>query len=826
VRLCWAGDGPIARAPFARTLGDNDAVIIADLAREEAFKPWLTRADERGYRGLVCLPLRDKQRAFGVLSLYTAEVVQAGADEVKLLQALADNLAFGIANIRSREERRQLLLAAVKVGAGVSASTGNEFFKQLAYNMAEAVGAQAAFVAQLLPGVPRTARTIAAVVDGEVRANFDYAVGGGLCEHLTTNQDWFISDRLSEFLPCSPALPALGMRGCVGRRLDNSAGQPMGLLLVLFREPLRESERQSDFIPSILRVFAARVAAELERREADARIREQASLLDKAKDAIVVRGLDNRVRFWNKGAVRLYGWTAEEVAGRSIEQLLYDDPADYHEATRRVIERGDWSGEIEERRKDGTALTVEAHWTLVQDEDGRPQSIFAIKTDITPRKAAEREILTLAFYDPLTKLPNRLLLADRLQHALEKSARTGSEGALLFIDLDNFKTINDTLGHDMGDLLLQQVALRLVGCVRKSDTVARLGGDEFVVMLENVGAAPAVAAERVRAVGEKILAALNRPFRFDDYEYHSTPSIGIAVFQDHEHNVGELLKRADLAMYQAKAAGRNTLRFFDPAMQAAASARAALEADLRQALREKQFLLHFQPQVQGAGRVTGVEALVRWRHPRRGMVSPAEFIPLAEETGLILCLGQWVLETACAQLTAWGKRADRAHLTMAVNVSARQFRHPDFMDQVLAVLERTGADPHKLKLELTESVLVDNVDETIARMSALKAKGVGFSLDDFGTGYSSLSYLKRLPLDALKIDRSFVSDVLSDPNDGAIARTIIALAQSLGLAVVAEGVETEAQRDFLARHGCDAYQGYLFSRPLPIELLEEFVGGG
>jgi EAL domain-containing protein (putative c-di-GMP-specific phosphodiesterase class I) len=362
--------------------------------------------------------------------------------------------------------------------------------------------------------------------------------------------------------------------------------------------------------------------------------------------------------------------------------------------------------------------------------------------------------------------------------------------------------------------------------VRKSDTVARLGGDEFVVMLENIGATPAVAAERVRAVGEKIVAALNRPFRFDDYEYHSTPSIGIAVFQDHEHNVGELLKRADLAMYQAKAAGRNTLRFFDPAMQAAASARAALEADLRQALREKQFLLHFQPQVQGAGRVTGVEALVRWRHPRRGMVSPAEFIPLAEETGLILTLGQWVLETACAQLTAWGKRADRAHLTMAVNVSARQFRHPDFMDQVLAILERTGADPHKLKLELTESVLVDNVDETIARMSALKAKGVGFSLDDFGTGYSSLSYLKRLPLDALKIDRSFVSDVLSDPNDGAIARTIIALAQSLGLAVVAEGVETEAQRDFLARHGCDAYQGYLFSRPLPIELLEEFVGGG
>ncbi|MEN3297791.1 MAG: hypothetical protein V7642_7044 [Burkholderiales bacterium] len=824
MRLSWTGDEPGGPVPLARALGDNEAVIIPDLAKEQAFRAWFTRADERGYRGLVCLPLRDKRRAFGVLSLYTSEVVQVSADEVKLLQALADNLAFGIANIRSREERRQLLLAAVKVGAGVSASTGTEFFKQLAYNMAEAVGAQAAFVAQLLPGVPCMARTIAAVIDGEVRANFDYAMGGALYERLALNADWFTPDRLSEFFPSSPALP-LGMQACVGRRLDNSAGQPVGLLFVLFREPLRESERQSDFIPSILRVFAARVAAELERREADARIREQASLLDKAKDAIVVRGLDNRVRFWNKGAERLYGWTAEEVAGRSIEQLLYRDPAQYHEATRRVIEHGEWSGEIDERRKDGIALTVEAHWTLLQDEDGQPQSILAIKTDITPRKAAEREIQTLAFYDPLTKLPNRLLLTDRLQHALEQSMRTGTEGALLFIDLDNFKTINDTLGHDMGDLLLQQVALRLVECVRKSDTVARLGGDEFVVMLENVGTTPAIAVEHVRAAGEKILAALNQPFRFDAYEYHSTPSIGIALFQDHQHNVGELLKRADLAMYQAKAAGRNTLRFFDPAMQAAVTARAVLEADIRQGLREKQFLLHYQPQVEGAGRVTGVEALVRWQHPRRGMVSPAEFIPLAEETGLILCLGQWVLETACVQLAAWAERADMAHFTMAVNVSARQFRHPDFMDQVLTVLERTGADPHKLKLELTESVLVDNLDDAIAKMSALKAKGVGFSLDDFGTGYSSLSYLKRLPLDALKIDRSFVSDVLKDPNDGAIARTIVALAQSLGLAVIAEGVETEAQRDFLARHGCDAYQGYLFSRPLPIGLLEDFVRG-
>jgi diguanylate cyclase (GGDEF)-like protein/PAS domain S-box-containing protein len=823
IQLSLCDDQPLARTPLGRAIRDNEAVIVSDLAKEPTFARMLARAEERGYRGAVCLPLRDKEHVFGALSLYTAQAVQASADEVKLLQALADNLAFGIGNIRHQLERRQFQMAAMTVGAGVFASTGTAFFKQLASNMAKAVGAQAAFVAQLLPGAPSTARTVAVVIDGNVSPNFDYVLDESACETLLANPGWFIADRISELLPCSPVLPGLGMRGCVGRRLENSAGDPAGVLFVLFREPLTESDRQSDFIASILRIFAARASAELERREADARIREQASLLDKAKDAIVVRGLDNRIRFWNKGAERLYGWTADEVVGRSIEEILYHDLEAHRNATRDVMERGDWSGEINERRKDGSLLTVEAHWTLVQDEIGRPQSILAIKTDITQRKAAEREIQYLAFYDPLTRLPNRQLLMDRLQHALERSARSDSEGALLFIDLDNFKTINDTLGHDMGDLLLQQVAGRLVACVRKSDTVARLGGDEFVVMLENLGVTPDVAAERVKATGEKILAALNQPYLFERYEHYSTPSIGVSLFKDHRDSIGELLKRADLAMYQAKAAGRNTLRFFDPAMQAAVSARAALEADLRQGLREREFLLHYQPQFDGDGAMTGVEALLRWEHPGRGLVSPEEFIPLAEETGLILCLGQWVLETACTQLAAWSARTETAHFCMAVNVSARQFRHPNFMDMVLSVLDRTGADPCKLKLELTESVLVDNADDTIAKMSALKEKGIGFLLDDFGTGYSSLAYLKRLPLDALKIDRSFVSDVPTDPNDGAIARTIMALANSLGLAVIAEGVETVAQRDFLARHGCHAYQGYLFSRPLPVDRLEEFM---
>ncbi|MDB5841602.1 MAG: hypothetical protein JWQ23_3554 [Herminiimonas sp.] len=822
LRLSWSEAVPIGRGPAGRAVRTGEVVVVPDLSVDVEYEPWRTLSSERGFRGGVCLPLRNRASTFGVLSLYAAEVANFSADEVKLLQALADDLTFGINNLRLQDEQRRLQLAAVKLAAGVSASTGTEFFEQLVRNMVEAVGAQAGILARLLPDQPTTARTIAVVVDGAARENFDYPIDGSPCQRLFTADDLVVPENVAALFPHALPLTILGApgaQGFIGRRLDNSAGQPVGLLFVLFREPLE----RSDLATSTLQIFAARAAAELERQVADARIREQASLLDKAKDAIVVHGIDNQVHFWNKGAERLYGWTPDEAIGESIEKLLYEDPSALRDAIRSVMEHGEWSGEITERRKDGTALTVEAHWTLVLDENSQPQSIFAIKSDITQRKAAEHEIQHLAFYDPLTRLPNRLLLMERLENALAVSDDAYREGALLFIDLDNFKTLNDTLGHDKGDLLLQQVAVRLTTCVSDCDTVARLGGDEFVVMLQDLSGDLEEAAAQARTVGEKILAALNQPFRFAAYEHHSTPSIGITLFTDHQFNVRELLKRADLAMYQAKAAGRNTLRFFDPGMQTALTDRAAMEADLRQGLQRNEFLVYYQPQVDSNGRVAGAEALVRWLQPQRGLVSPAEFIPLAEDTGLILQIGHKVLETACAQLAAWAKQARTAQLTLAVNVSARQFRHPEFVDQVLAVLAQSGANPHKLKLELTESLLVDNVEDTIAKMTALQARGVGFSLDDFGTGYSSLSYLKRLPLDQLKIDQSFVRDVLNDPNDAVIARTIVALGQSLGLAVIAEGVETEAQRDFLARNGCHAYQGYLFSPPLPIDRFEKFM---
>jgi diguanylate cyclase (GGDEF)-like protein len=424
--------------------------------------------------------------------------------------------------------------------------------------------------------------------------------------------------------------------------------------------------------------------------------------------------------------------------------------------------------------------------------------------------------------DQLTGLPSRKLLLDRLRQAMAASARSGSYGGLMMIDLDKFKTLNDTKGHDVGDMLLHEVANRLSSAVREYDTVARLGGDEFVVVVVEVGKKQEEAAATVEVIAEKILSELSRSFQLGSVSHNTSGSIGLTLFNDQEVSVDELLKQADLAMYKAKEHGRNTCRFFDPLMEATVRDRAALEADLRSAL-DGQLELYFQPQVGAEDVVVGAEALLRWHHPLRGMVMPGDFISLAEETGQILPIGQWVLEAACRQLALWAARPEMAGLRISVNVSSRQFQRPDFVELLLRTLQQTGANPHRLELELTESLMVDNVDDIIAKMVPLQERGVSFSLDDFGTGYSSLAYLKRMPLDKLKIDRSFVRDVLIDPNDAAIAKTIVALTFALGLGVIAEGVETAAQRDFLAEIGCHAFQGYYFSRPLALAGFEEFV---
>jgi diguanylate cyclase (GGDEF)-like protein/PAS domain S-box-containing protein len=550
-----------------------------------------------------------------------------------------------------------------------------------------------------------------------------------------------------------------------------------------------------------------------------------AAVAFESQEGIMVTNQAHEILRVNSAFTRITGYSAAEVLGQNPRLLSSGrHAAEFYTQLWSTLETlGVWEGEIWNRRKNGEIYPEYQTISAVRTGSGEVSHYVGTFSDITQRKAAMDEIHQLAFYDALTGLPNRRLLLDRLVQALASSQRSGKQGALLFIDLDNFKQLNDSLGHALGDLLLQQVAQRLQARVRDEDSVARLGGDEFVVMLEGLSEDVVEAAEQIKRVGEKLLNDLAQLFQLAGREYQSSASIGAALFNGQQISVDELLRSADISMYAAKKAGRNALCFFDPAMQEVISQRAALQRELQKATSEQQFVLHYQVQCDQYGRVVGAEVLIRWQHPERGLIPPDDFIPLLEESGLILPVGHWVLSSACAQLALWAQSPDTAMLSLAVNVSAKQFGLLTFVEEVKAQLEHTAINPARLKLELTESLLLDSTEEAIAKMLTLKDLGVNFSMDDFGTGYSSLAYLKRLPLDQLKIDRSFVRDVLDDPNDAVIAKTIIGLGQSLGLQVIAEGVENREQLAFLVAAGCPLFQGYLFSKPLPIAEVEAFL---
>ncbi|MGB9094662.1 MAG: EAL domain-containing protein [Gallionella sp.] len=562
----------------------------------------------------------------------------------------------------------------------------------------------------------------------------------------------------------------------------------------------------------------------VERRQAEANLRIAATAFE-SQEGMMITDAQGVILRVNHAFINDTGYTAEEAVGQTPRILKSGrhDVEFYRRMWESINQTGTWQGEIWDRRKNGEVYPKWLTITAVKRDDGVVTHYVGTHVDITERKSAEKEIQLLAYYDPLTRLPNRRLLMDRLQQAMASGARTGRKGALLLIDLDNFKTLNDTLGHQVGDQLLQQIAQRLEACVRGDDTVARLGGDEFIVLLEGLSEQPIEAAAQTEAIGEKILAAIGQPYQFNKYDHQSTCSIGAVLFNDSHQAANELLKHADIAMYQAKKAGRNTLRFFDPKMQASITARVSLEKELRNAIEKQQFQLHYQIQVDNSNRTLGAETLIRWLHPERGFIPPVQFIPLAEETNLILPIGKWVLEAACAQLKRWEHDTHTCDLTLSVNVSARQFRLSDFVSQVQEIVQSHAINPKLLKLELTESMLVENTQEIISTMNALNDIGVQFSLDDFGTGYSSLQYLKKLPLTQLKIDQSFVHDISTNTSDKAIVRTIIAMARSLDMDVIAEGVETQEQRQFLLGSGCYQYQGYLFGKPVPIEKFETLL---
>ena len=540
---------------------------------------------------------------------------------------------------------------------------------------------------------------------------------------------------------------------------------------------------------------------------------------DSSNSGIVITDADGLTLETNPAFTQLTQYEKKELIGIKLQNLLRETKyqGEDKDVWNLLIGEKNWESEIQVRRKDGELFQA---WQLINpifDDQGNAINYVLIFSDISKQKEAENRIHQLAYFDSLTDLPNRQLLIDRLRQAISITARTHNYGAILLLDLDDFKTLNDSKGYLIGDLLLIEVAKRLLTNVREMDIVSRQGGDEFVVVLQNLSKNTSEAARQAEQVAEKIRMALSEKYILEGHESSSTPSIGITLFRGDDQSVDVLLKHADAAMYQAKRAGRNTIQFFDPEMQARLEERQKLTEDLAQAVKNNELILYFQKQVNSNSGTTGAEVLLRWKHAKRGLVSPVNFIPLAEETGIIVPIGSWVLRQACLQLKAWELCPCTENFSLAVNVSAKQFRMPNFVDQVCIILHETGVRPTNLKLELTESVVLENVEDAILKMNQLKQYGISFSMDDFGTGYSSLRYLKLLPLKQLKIDQEFVRDMTDDVNDAAIVQTIIAMTKAMGLEVIAEGVETKAQHDFLEIHGCYNFQGYLFAKPVPIE---------
>ncbi|MFO1418504.1 MAG: EAL domain-containing protein [Methylotetracoccus sp.] len=642
-----------------------------------------------------------------------------------------------------------------------------------------------------------------------------------LCEMLGYTRDELLGQTLAllrdDVEPAGPVETGNNMapppgsataRSVEWRRKDGAT-----VRVALTESPLQEHDSARASVFTALNIDERdRVEEVLREREEEYRL-----LFDMANDGVVLHALSGEpgnghfIRV-NQVACRMLGYTAQELL--QLRPTDIQDPEELGEPvreTRRIQETGKLLFEKTLIAKGGRRFPAEIHSNLFEHRGRR--MVLSLIRDITERKEAESQIRRLAFYDALTQLPNRRLLMERMQQALNSCKRHPWHGAILFIDLDNFKALNDTYGHDIGDQLLAQVAKRLTSCLRTQDTVARLGGDEFVVMLEHLSSFDQEAAEQAREVARKILATLGGVYTLNGHECRNSPSIGISLFQGVGETIEGVLKRADVAMYRAKTMGRNTLCFFDPNIQLALETRARTEIELQRALPNREFDLYLQNQVDGSLAVTGVEGLLRWRHPLRGLTLPSDFVPLAEDCGLIIPIGQWVLDTACAQVRMWDRHPSSGPIRLAINISALQFRDPEFVARVHATLARSGAKPTRLRFELPVDLFLEEIDETIDKMHALRSMGIGLAIDNFGSGYASLAYLQRLPLDQLKIDRSFVRDLTTDPNDAVVVRTIISMAKQLGLQVVAEGVENDAQFSFLRDLACDTFQGFLFGKP-------------
>jgi diguanylate cyclase (GGDEF)-like protein/PAS domain S-box-containing protein len=807
VTVSWSDDHS-GRGPVGTAIKSGVTIINNDYNSNPNMGPWKAAARKHGYRSSIALPLTIGQNVIGVFSANAADPLAFSEPEVKLLEELARAVAYGIESIRTRADREAAQSALKKENeknlallrnasdgihildiAGNLIEASNAFCDMLGYRRDEMIGMNVArWDAHFLES--DLAQIVAQQIDNQKRCQF---------ETIHRRKDG--------------SLLHVEISGCA-LELEGR--------LVLFNSS---------------RDITERLQAEQRLREKQQQLFDSETkyrdLVSNLRVAIVVHDYETRVVFSNPRAAELLGLSENEMHGKLAIDMAWHF-IDEHEKPMPLVDYP--VNCVIARMQPIEALvlgvrlphTNRVTWLLVSafpefDTEGSLKRVVVNFDDITARKEAEAEIHQLALFDGLTHLPNRRLLMDRFATALAASARTNLYGAVLFIDMDRFKTVNDVLGHDFGDLLLIEVAKRIQGSVREGDTVARWGGDEFVVLLAGIGEQIEEASQRTLLIAAKIGACLAQPYLLKSIEQHCSSSIGVAMYSASGDAPDVVLRQADIAMYKAKSAGRDAVRFFNPEMQRAVEMHAALEADLRRAVPEQQLCLHYQVQVDVDRRPVGAEALVRWNHPRRGMVSPLSFIPIAEESSLILDLGGWVLRTACRQLAAWQQRRQTRFLNLSVNVSAQQFRQTDFVDLLANLLREYAFDAARLKLELTESVVLTDIGDVVTKMRAIKALGLKLSMDDFGTGYSSLAYLKQLPLDEIKIDQSFVRDTVSDPNDAVMVKTIIDLGINFGLHVVAEGVETEAQLTFLQRHGCVTYQGYLFSKPVPIEDFEALL---
>ena len=560
-----------------------------------------------------------------------------------------------------------------------------------------------------------------------------------------------------------------------------------------------------------------RVALELDQRIA--------AIAFESQQGMLVTDAQTRIIKANRAFSAITGYSEAEVLGQPTRILGsgHQGAEFYRQMWKALYETGGWQGEIWNRRKSGEAFPEWLTISAVHDAKGRLTNYVASLTDISERKDAEEKIQHLAFYDPLTNLPNRRLMRQRLEQALVVCRREQHYAALIFLDLDDFKNVNDLYGHQIGDGMLCQVAERLRHALRERDTVARFGGDEFVVLLEGLEVNATEAATQVEHIGRKLLQTLREPYLIKDQVFSSSASLGIVLFNDEQHTADELMQYADLSMYSAKAAGKDMLSFYDPQMQAVVSMRIELEEDIRRGLAQEEFVLYLQPQADASGNFEGAEALVRWQHPSRGLLAPGVFIDIAERSGLIESLDLAILRQGCELLARWAQQPQTATLSLAVNISARLLYRDDFVCQVREILQQTGASALQLKLEITESLLLTDVDKAVSRMQLLREMGVRFAIDDFGTGYSSMAYLQRLPLDQLKIDQSFVRGLPDDKGNIAIVRAILSMAEGLELEVIAEGVEHSAQQEILRLHGCRHFQGYLFGKPMSVDAFLELL---